>query len=263
MAGNENLEPLDERGWRRGLRNLLGAGFAGWWKSNQWWIQTLIWVSIINLILAAVLWGAEEFDPVEGVALYTIFNGLFPPIALIIIMQDAVVGEKLSGTAAWVLSKPVSRTAFILSKLIPSSVGALTTMALFPSLVAFIQLSLAGVSLSPLRFLAGVGVLGLNLLFYLTLTVMLGVLSNQRAVVIAVPLAFAFGQQYLIGMLPALKEFLPWSLMLPPGEGLGGAVAPSIMTGVEPFSWNPLYFAIFCVVLFSVVAVWRFQDEEF
>jgi ABC-2 type transport system permease protein len=265
MTGNSAFELRDERGWRRGLGNLMSAGFAAWWSTNLWWVQTLIWTGIINFILAGLLWGAEAFEPQEAPALFALFGGLFPPIAVTIIMQDAVVGEKLSGTAAWVLSKPVSRTAFILSKLIPSAVGAVLTMNVFPGVAAFLQFTLAGAAPNPLNYLLGLGVLAVNLLYFLTLTVMLGVLVNNRAAVIGVPLALAFGQQYLLGMIPPLRHVLPWTLVLPPpgSEGLGGAIAASIMAGQPLPSLTPLYAALLSIALFTCVAIWRFQDEEF
>ncbi len=263
MSGNSGFELVQEQGWRRGLRNLMRQGLASWWKTSTWWVQALIWTGVINFILAGVLWSGQGFDVQEALSFYAIFAGLFPPIAVIIIMQDVVIGEKLSGTAAWLLSKPVSRTAFILSKLVPNAVGVTATMVLFPGLVAFAQMTVADVPIaSPLHFLAGLGIFTLNLWFYLTLTLMLGVLSNSRAAAIAIPLGVAFGQQYLIGMIPALQQVLPWTLSLPPGQELGGAVAPSVMAGVAPFSWGPLIFVSVCVVVFSIVSVWRFQDQE-
>lgn len=263
MAGNSEFEIVEEQGWRRGLHNLMRQGFASWWKTNNWWVQTLIWTGVINFILAGMLWSAQGFNVQDALSFYAIFAGLFPPIAVIIIMQDVVVGEKLSGTAAWVLSKPASRTAFILSKLVPNAVGVAATMVLFPGVLAFVQLVFAGAPVaSPLHFLAGLGIFVLNLWFYLTLTLMLGVLTNSRAAVIAIPMAFAFGQQYLLSMVPVLRYVLPWTLSLPPGEAFSGAVVPSVMAGVAPFSWGPVIFVSVCIVVFSAVSLWRFQDQE-
>ena len=127
---------------------------------------------MINGILAGVLWGAEGIGPQEAAGFYSIFSGLFPTIAVIIILQDAVVGEKESGTAAWVLSKPVARTAFILAKLIANTIGVIVTMVVFPGVVAYLQIRLAGAQLAPFDFILGMGVLALNLVFFLTLTLM-------------------------------------------------------------------------------------------
>ena len=265
MRANSDFELRQEEGWRRGLGTLMDAGFSAWWSTGRWWSQALMWTLIINFVLAGLLWGAEAFDPQEAPALFALFGGLFPPIAVTIMMQDAVVGEKLSGTAAWVLSKPVSRTAFILSKLIPNAVGVVLTMTVLPGAVAYAQFTAAGAPPAPLNYLLGLGVLAVNLLYFLALTVMLGVLANNRAVVIGVPLALAFGQQYLLGMLPPLRYILPWTLVLPPpgSEGLGGAIAASIMARQPLPSLIPLYAALLSILVFSGVAIWRFQHEEF
>jgi len=60
------------------------------------------------------------------------------PIVAIIIAQDAIIGERQSGTAAWVLSKPVSRPAFILSKLVAGAIGLLVTGIVIQGVVAYI-----------------------------------------------------------------------------------------------------------------------------
>ncbi|MGB7873457.1 MAG: ABC transporter permease subunit, partial [Anaerolineales bacterium] len=241
MAANDTFQLVNERGWRRGLGNLLRAEMGNWWKTKTWWMQALIWTGVINLTIASVVWGSPEGAP-ESVALYVLFSCLFPTIAVIIILQDAVIGEKESGTAAWVLSKPASRTAFIVAKLIAHSLGVLVTMTLLPGLVAYIQISLAGgVWLSPLNFMMGMAVIWLYQLFFLTLTLMLGVLFDGRGAVIGIPLALAFGSQMLLAVVPALNFVLPWRLAVG-AENETVSVVESIILGVSPFSWLPLFF---------------------
>ena len=262
MTTNESFQLVKERGWQRGLRNLLNAEFGGWWKTSSWWVQSLIWIGVINMAIAAVLWG-DSNDVQAGIALYALFSCLFPTIAIIIILQDAIIGEKELGTAAWVLSKPVSRTAFVVAKLVAHSVGVLVTMTLLPGIVAYVQISLAGGTwLSPLNFLGGMAIIWLYQLFFLTLTLMLGVLYDQRAAVIGIPLALAFGSQLLVGVLPALNFILPWRLAVG-AENETMAVIESIILGLPPFSWLPVLSVAGFVVLFMAVAIQRFQREEF
>ena len=262
--GNSAFELVGERGWRRGLGNLLRAGFGSWWKSNTWWIMSLMWTLIINGVLAGILWSEEDMDWEGAMALYSLFAGVFPPIAVVIMMQDAIVGEKESGTAAWVLSKPVSRSSFVISKLIANTVGMLITMALIPSVFAYLQLSLAkGSLLSPLNFMGGVLVICLNLLYYLTLTLMLGTLFSHRGPVIGIPLALAFGQQLIFGLLPVLSLVLPWTLIAPVSGVVELPIAASIMLGQEIYSVIPLISVAIQIVLFIIVALWRFEREEF
>jgi ABC-2 type transport system permease protein len=182
---------------------------------------------------------------------------------VIIILQDAIVGEKQSGTAAWVLSKPVSRPAFIVSKIIPNAIGVLVTMVLIPGAVAYAQIALAtGTAIPPLQFIAAQGILWLNLIFYLTLTLMLGTLFNHRGPVIGLALAFLFGQQYLVGLVPALIKVLPYTLALPIDENFN-AIAASVMLGQAPHSWLPAVSSAVLAVVFVAVSIWKFNQEEF
>ena len=263
-TGNRSLELVGERGWRRGLNNLLRAGFNSWWKTSSWWIQVLIWTAVINGMLAAVLFASGDVNYVEGTMIYCVFAGLFPPIAVIIIMQGAIVGEKESGTAAWVLSKPVSRSSFVLSKLIANSVDVLVTIVLIPGIIAFLALSLAkGDLLSPLNFMGGLLVIGLNLMYYLTLTLMLGTLFSKRGPVIGIALAIAFGQQLLIGVLPILSYVLTWTLVVP-AEGLADeSIAAALILGHEPYSIIPVISIFIQTLIFTAVSLWHFEHEEF
>ena len=65
---------------------------------------------------------------------------------------------------------------------------------------------MVGTWVPPLDFLAALGALFANILFYLTLTLMLGVLLEHPAPVIGIPMAFLFAQQ-LLG--PKLAELSP------------------------------------------------------
>jgi ABC-2 type transport system permease protein len=263
MEANQAFELVEARGWRHGLNNLLNAELGKWFRSNTWWVQSLIWIGVINAILAGLLWSEGEVDLVEAASFFSLFMGLFPTIAIIIIMQDAIVGEKESGTAAWVLSKPLSRSAFVIAKLIANMAGVFVAMLLLPSLVAYLQLAIAaGGILNPLNFLGGLGVIYINMLFYLTLTLMLGTFFNHRGPVIGIPLALAFGQQILFGLLPFLAQVLPWTLVIPYGD-IELTIAASIIRGVAPQTLNPLYFAVFLILIFVGLSIWRFKREEF
>ena len=124
----------------------MGAGFASWWRTKDWWTQALLWTFILNGSLAVAIWG-EAPDEVDVFTLYGVMT-MFAAIAVAVIMQEAIVGEKRSGTAAWVLSKPVSREAFLISKLVPNSVGVIATMIVIPSAFLLLHVSLAGIEVS-------------------------------------------------------------------------------------------------------------------
>jgi len=267
-TGNAAFQLVDERGWRRGLNNLLRAEFSSWFKSRKWWVHVLIWLLSINLILFFTIIGAKDAVAAgeeagdDAVQLYSIFGGMFVMIGVIVVSQGAIIGEKKSGTAAWILSKPVSRTALVISKLVGNGVGLLLTAVLVPGLVAYLELywALEG-WLPPLNFVAGVATLSLHTVFWLSLTIMLGAFFDSWGPIIGIPLAFAFGQNMIAGFAPFLIYIFPWALAIPAG-GEQPSLAWSFVNGEAPFSWIPLIAAISSSVLFVGLAIWRFGREE-
>jgi ABC-type transport system involved in multi-copper enzyme maturation permease subunit len=261
-TGNRIFEPVAEKGWRRGLANLHRSEFGRWFGTKLWLTMALMWTAIFNFMLAGVLRQSEQpMSMGDAYGFFLIFAGMFPSIAVVIIMQDVLVGEKQNGAAAWILSKPVSRPAFVISKLIPNSVGVVTSMALMPTLVAYLLIGLiSGGWAAPLNLAAVIAIISLNLIFFLTMTLMLGALTDSSAAVIAIPLAFAFTQQYLAGLLPFLKTYLPWGLFIPMVEGQPTPTM-AIITG-QPPDLQAVWFTAICCILFTAVAIWRFDKTE-
>jgi ABC-2 type transport system permease protein len=256
--GIAGLVAVHERGWRAGSSNLMGAGFAAWWKTKDWWLQALLWTAVINGSVAVIIWG-DAPDELDVFMLYGVMS-MFAAIAVAVIMQEAIVGEKRSGTAAWVLSKPASRPAFMLAKLVPNAVGVIATMIVIPSSFLVLQITLAGIEVSPLRFALGASVAALNLMFYLTLTLMLGTLFDSAGPVIAIPLAFAFGQQLVSGI-PGLGSVLPWALVVPIDDADTSVVGALITDQAIPAPGAVVVALVACVI-FTFVAFWKWNRTE-
>jgi ABC-2 type transport system permease protein len=264
MSGNEAFEMVTERGWSRGLSTMLRSGLARWFRTRSWWVNSLIWSGIIGFILAGVAFNPQAPPFEELLSLFCVFIGLFPAVGVIITMQDALVSEKSEGTAAWVLSKPVTRHAFVLSKVISNAVGILFTMVFVPGCVAYAILSIAHhAMLDPLAFLAALVIIFISDFFFLSLTLMLGTLFNIRAPVIGIPLAVLFFQQNIIQFLPSLRFILPWNLVIPIGNA--NSLVLSLLLNTQPASEHLvslIAIAIECL-LFILISLWRFSREEF
>ena len=113
-----------------------------------------------------------------------------------ILGMGAIIGEKQSGSAAWVLSKPLSRSAFVSAKLVALTVGVVSVAIVLQGVVAFGQIAAVSRELPGLvPFTIGLGVLALHTMFYLTLVVMLGTFLNSRGAVVGIALGILFGQQ--------------------------------------------------------------------
>ena len=264
MSGNDAFILESGHGWSRGLNNMLRIGLASWFKTRSWWVHCLIWGGIIGFILAAVAFSPEKPSFGELVMLFGVFIGLFPAVGVTIVMQDAIVSEKREGTAAWVLSKPVTRPAFVISKVIANTIGVLVTMVVVPGIIAYAILSIAQKSLiNPLGFLEAMLIILVNHFFFLSLTLLLGTLFAGRGPVIGIPLAVLFFQQNLIGLLPALRFVLPWTLVV--GLGNTNSLAASLMTRTPVQSEHLITLLIVLVesLLFILIGLFRFNREDF
>lgn len=263
MDGNTPLIPSVEKDWRRGLNNLMAIGMSQWWKTSTWWVQSLIWSGITIVMLLGFLMGVPEDDPFSAYLVFSLVIGLFAPIAVVIITMDAIVGEKKSGTAAWILSKPVTPIAFILSKFLSNLIGMLVTMVIMPGTIGLLVIGLVSGSFpSIIGFYAGLLVLCLNITFFLSFSLMLGAIFDQGAAVIGIPLVFQFGQQFFVGMLGEKAIYLPWALSLPIG-GVNQSVVSALMTSSPVTSWVPVIVVGALTVIFFTISVTRFAKQEF
>jgi len=268
MVSASVLQPVEERGWRQGFANLLRKENGEWWHTRRWWMQSLLWLLIVNGILAVGIWLVPIFDPAgagdtkENLGIFIQLMAWFPMFAVIVITQGAVIGEKQSGTAAWVMSAPVSRSAFILAKLVANAIGFFVTVILVQGLVAYVQLSLSDGSPLPLApYLAMLGLLSLYLFFYLALTLMLGAFFDTRGPVLGIAMAVAIGSMLSIGNLFA--GFLPWIVLLLP-ESIPGILTLLVQGEPLPDFWPiPIILMSVYSLLFVVLAIWRFKREEF
>ena len=122
-ADTSVLVPSRARGWRMGLRNMLAKELGAWWRTRRWWMQCLIALLLLNGTLALNL---KDGGRVDNAGMnFLVMAALCVPFAAISLAQDSILGEGHSGTAAWVLSKPLRRPAFILAKLIANGLGLL------------------------------------------------------------------------------------------------------------------------------------------
>jgi len=260
MDNAVTLQPVTEHGWRSGLGNLFRREFHAWWGTRFGLWQVVIWLLAVNGIWAIIL-GSEAdtgFQPFFGVA------SIFTAIGVVVLAQGSIVGEKKSGTAAWILSGPVSRSAFLLSKLIPAAIGSLVWMVLLTGMVGLFEFTaMTGDDVDIILYLGGLGVMWLYLLFFLTLTIMLGAFYQSRGPVMGIAFAVMAGSMIPPHILPwQLYAVMPWALgqLLPPAvvHGLpliiGGNTIPTLLPLIATAAW--------CAI-FVVVGVWRFRREDF
>jgi ABC-2 type transport system permease protein len=263
LAARQGLLPARGGGWLAGFGNMLSKELGEWFHTRRWLWQLLIWLIIINGLIAFMLWVApkiagEGAPPPEVTGLYYFFSTVVMTgtIGVIILAQDEIIQEKQSGTAAWILSKPAARSAFILTKLLANLFGALIFIVLLPGLVTLGEVFLAAHKVAPLGpFLAGAGVILLALVFYLSLVILLGVLFESRGPVLGIAFGVMFFCQLAGNYLPKIALVLPSSMH---GIALGVAMGEPLPAMAV---WGVISTATLSIV-FILVALWRFQHIE-
>ena len=256
------LIPRKGKGWRVGLGNLLRKEFGQWWTTKLWLIQTAIWLIVLNGVTTIVMLDSDGMTPAdlihESVLTFFLVGATAVGIGIVLTLQGSIVGEIELGTAAWVMSKPASRSAFVLSKLVAHFVGFVITSIIIPGTVFLVAARFIlpePVSIGP--FAAGLGVMALNVLFYVTLTLALGCLFDGRGPIAGTGITLILMGQFFKGMLPeSIVLVTPWLL---------GEVAASYAIQ-QPPEYNrmmPLVIVAMETLALAVVAVWRFNREEF
>jgi hypothetical protein len=135
----------------------------------------------------------------------------------------------------------------------------LVVLIALPGAVALVLLALAGPVDVP-TFLVGLVVLAVHTFFYLSLTLMMGVLSRNRSVVLAVPLGVLLGGQLILTLLATLP--INQLLLLTPWPLAGVATAFASGSGLMVELLLPLIATVIWSIVFIVVALWRFERLE-
>jgi ABC-2 type transport system permease protein len=271
MSTNEALlVPRRERGWRIGLANMLSKELAAWWRTRRGWVQCLVALLVLNGLLAVNLRGSKgEVNSVSNATLALLVTAaLCVPLAAASLAQDSILGEKHLGTAAWVFSKPLRRPAYLLAKLIANGLGMFVAWVVLPGVIVYFQL--AGPShgyFTPLRIAGVMGLHYLNLLFFLTLALMLATFFNGRGPVLGISLALAWAgpmpfisapiQKYA----PWLYDVLPWKMLI--DFNTNQPLSIYLANGQPLPTVTPIIATALWCVLFTAVAIWRMSREEF
>lgn len=257
------LIPVVRHGWRMGLGNLLRKELGQWWGTKLWWIQISMWLIILNGITTIIMLDIDsEMSPDalvnEAVRSFFLIGATAIGIGIVLTLQGSIVGEKDMGTAAWVMSKPASRASFVMSKLIAHFTGFAVTAIVIPSALFLVAAKLIlplPVPLGP--FAMGMAVMGLMVLFFVTLTLALGCLFKGRGPIAGIGITLILVGQFFKGMLPeSIVMATPWLL---------GDVAGSfaMQTLPEFDRMVPLIVVAIETVILGYLAIWRFNREEF
>ena len=209
----------------RAFRTLARKEAWGWLRSHAWWSQPVIFSAVLvgamalPVVLLRDTFGSEPGGLVGAAAgVFATLAAVAPAIGAVLWFQNALVGERQTGTAAWILSKPVPRWAIPIAKLAVNGGLLLVASLLVPGALAYGVLGLEAGGPPPVgAFAAALAILALHTVFYAALTLAVGAATDVRGAVVAVPLAVLLMGDLIVGMAPPLARVSPWLL----GRGAG------------------------------------------
>lgn len=256
----ELLQRTNTEPWYAGMKNLINRELY-LERSKIYWLQQLvIWTLLSNglavLIFALPTTMLEGAGPIQFIALGAFFNALVFLFAIFIpvMLQGIVIDEKLSGTTAWILSKPVSKKAYLLSKLVASILAIVGVSVVIQGIIAYGLFSLLGQTIPTIGFIANLGLTGITVIYFASMTIMFGTLTISRGKVLAAALGISLGVQIMANFLPWILYVIPYSLPLI-GMGL---IMGTPVAGLEVM----LLSAIAQIFIFSLIALFVFDRTE-
>ncbi len=256
-----SLQATVASGWATGFGNLLSKELGSWWRTRRWLVHLILWLVVITGLV--VLTSFEESNSAAarlGNAMEIFFQvgGFFGVIGAILVTQGAIVGERNSGTAAWVLTKPTTRPAFVLSKLVAITVSFLLLSLVVPAVATLVVCQVVLHQLpNAAHFAEALGIQAIHQVFYIALTLMLGTFFRSRGPVAGAALGFWVSGNILTNLLPAWAVLaLPWLLS-------GSAASIALWKPVAVPLWITTSSTALLTILLLAIALWRFEREEF
>ena len=211
------LEPIEAPAG--GFRNLLGKENGEWAAGPSLLAHAVIWILIVAVVSAVIAFVRGEMEPGytpkdindAGALMFFVLGSVASVIAVVAKTQGAIIGEKQLGTAAWGLSKPASRRAFLLAKLAVHFRWLLMVTLLVPAVVFYgLVTAVSTLPPPPLLFVGGLAILALGLLFYLALSLLLGTVFESRGPLAGTVFGFMVAGFMIANYAPWLTAGFPW-----------------------------------------------------
>ncbi len=223
MPANEFIE-VKEKGMFTGFSNMFDKENARWWKTEKWYLLLFAWIVLLDMFIAFLLYvipytsgTASKVEMAAGV--FPGLMGVYLPFGILIMTHDTIIKELESGTMAWIMSKPVSRMSFALSKILANFIGVTVLMVIVPGIIGYGIISLYGGSfINIVNFSGALGVIALLGLFYISLVFMLGIVTRSRYVVLGVTTLYIMTGLMASSQLPGIAPYLTWDLSKMAGD---------------------------------------------
>lgn len=242
-----------------GFRPFLRKELASWWRSRAALVTfaavtALAIIGTLAIRIDQFAGGVPTPDMLDSTA--NILGGQFEQwvtVAAILASIGALIHERATGTLAWTLSKPVSRTTVLLAKWIASVLMLAAFSVFLPLTVSSGVATLAYGSMPDFGVVATYGLVLLGIpAFIVAMNLALATRIDSQAGIAAIALAVFAAPYFLGSFLPALAELWPTSI---------GAMAGLVATGSGPNLTTIVSWAA-CTVAIGLVATLIFDLED-
>src|SRR4051794_14324688 len=210
-----------------GLRNLVRKDLSEWAHGKRAWIVMAV-VTTVFAFAAANGWisdwaarslPAEPGDgPAKAVSLLPLDNVLFAigtqfiALAVIFATMSLLIAERDSGTLAWTVSKPVSRTSVLVSKWLTATVIVWVTAVVIPLALTTVVVSVL-YGAPDLGVVAGLAVSLITVpALFIGIALTASTFVPNQAAVAAIGLTVLAVPPIVGGIVPALTPFFPTSI---------------------------------------------------
>lgn len=233
-------------------KEMLEAG-----RSKRMLIFLLIMTIAVSLFPTIGYWRIEDLgdggrhtvssDNMEGLIFgaYGLI-GYLGSLFMIASTVDAVSRERSLGIAAWIVTKPVSRTAYLLAKAMAHTIVGAVSIVIVPLVVWFVLMTLFFNDVPLSRPFVGMLILLLEVAFIAFLNISLGVPFRSVPPIAIVSLAFWFAPSFLPAVAAlewtfrVLPSYLPiaaaaWALGEPYDRALFTIPLSSVLIGAGAF----------------------------
>ena len=241
-----------------GLGNLVRKDLSEWLHGKRPWVVLVVTSTVFALASAnsrITEWAVRSLpaDPGDGppkvLSVQPLDNVLlaigtqFIVLAAIFATMSLLVAERDSGTLAWTISKPVSRTSVLLSKWLTSTLFLWVAAVVIPLIVTSALVSVL-YGLPDLGVMLALGVTLITVpAFFVAVALTAATFVPSQAAVGAIGVAIFVAPQIVGGVVPAVTPFFPGSIF---------DWAVGISTGTPASFVTPIAWLVGLAVLFML-----------
>jgi hypothetical protein len=261
---NESLTRRTGSDWRRGFAPISVREIRRWLFTRRGVFHLALWSGLLGGALALALFVIPNAMPEDemmtladrleaGRQFFFGLGAIATAIGAIVMLQDGLIEDKSTGTVELVLSKPLSRSAYVLGRLVPNLAAFLVTMVAVPAAIGAALFAIVDPAFTASSFTRAVVVLALHLVFYATLSIFLGTLVRTRGPYLGIGLGVLLG-----GTLVPVAEvvrFTPWKL-----SDLAILIAGGVP--LPPDAWIMIASTVVWSTVFLAAALLRMQRAE-